>query len=64
MAPRCENDTVIYINIVSKKSNYTKDKIVNFNDRSLMCKIVSAMIEVECGTTVDMNIILAGYNII
>ena len=35
-APRCENDTNNYINIVSKKSGYIKDKIVSFNDKSLM----------------------------
>lgn len=63
-APRCENDTTNYINVVSKKSGYNKDKIILFSDKSLMCKIASAMIEVECGTTIDMNTILSGYNMI
>jgi hypothetical protein len=49
-APKKENDTKNYINLLSKKLSITKDTILDRTDFNFMLKLVKAIIEVENGT--------------
>ena len=61
-APSNENNTRAYVLAVSKRTRLNYDLPVRFHDKEVMCSIVSAMIEVECGQSVSMDLIRKGYD--
>ena len=61
-APSNENNTRAYVLAVSKRTRLNYDLPVRFQDKEVMCSIVSAMIEVECGQSVSMDLIKKGYD--
>lgn len=61
-APANENNTRAYVLAVSKRTRLNYDMPVRFQDKDVMCSIVSAMIEVECGQSVSMDLIRKGYD--
>lgn len=62
-APSSENNTKAYISAVAKLTHLNPDLPVRFEDKEVMCSIVSAMIEVECGCSVPMEKIKKGYEL-
>lgn len=60
-APPSENETDVYIASVEKLSGIPADKELRFYDNVEMVSLVDAMIVVECGRHIDMNIINKGY---
>ena len=63
-APPTENQTKAYIETVSKLSGIPAHQKLAFGNRKLMCDLVSAMIEVECGQKVDRSVIESGYDLL
>ena len=61
-APANENNTRAYVLAVSKRTRLDYDMPVRYEDKDVMCSIVSAMIEVECGQSVSMDLIRKGYD--
>lgn len=61
-APSNENNTRAYVLAVSKRTRLNYDLPVRFQDKEVMCSIVSAMIEVECGQSISMDLIRKGYD--
>lgn len=62
-APSSENNTKAYISAVAKRTQLNPDIPVRYEDKEVMCSIVSAMIEVECGCSVPMEKIKKGYEL-
>lgn len=62
-APRKENDTAAYIRAVAKRTRLAIDLPLRIEDKKELCSLVSAMIEVECGCSVDIDTIRMGYNL-
>lgn len=60
-APSNENATESYIQSVSTQMKLEADTEIKYEDSDTMCKLVSAMIKVECGQLVDMAKIQKGY---
>lgn len=60
-APPSENKTDVYIASVEKLSGIPADKELRFYDNVEMVSLVDAMIVVECGRHIDMDIISKGY---
>lgn len=60
-APPSENKTDLYIASVEKLSGIPADKELRFYDNVEMVSLVDAMIVVECGQHIDMDIISKGY---
>lgn len=60
-APSNENETEKYIKTVSTQMNLDTDIEIKYEDMLTMCKLVDAMIYVECGQHVDMRKIEKGY---
>lgn len=60
-APPSENKTYAYIASVGRLSGIRTDKILRFYDKVEMVSLVDAMIVVECGQHIDMDIISKGY---
>lgn len=63
-APTSENNTRAYITAVSKWTGIPSTQQMSFSQKKLMCDIVDAMIKVECGQTVDRNIIESAYDMV
>lgn len=61
-APANENNTRAYVRAVSKRTRLNYDLPIRYEDKDVMCSIVSAMIEVECGQSVSMDLIRKGYD--
>lgn len=61
-APENENATQNYINSVCKLMNVSCDTILVYENKEIMCKLVDAMIRIECGEGVLMAKINKGYN--
>lgn len=61
-APSNENNTRAYVLAVSRRSRLDYNLPIRYEDEDVMCAIVSAMIEVECGQSVSMDIIKKGYS--
>ena len=61
-APRNENDTAAYIRAVAKRTKLATDLPIRIEDKTELCSLVSAMIEVECGRSVDIHYIQMCYN--
>ena len=60
-APTSENKTDVYIASVEKLSGIPADKELRFYDNVEMVSLVDAMIVVECGQHIDIDIIRKGY---
>lgn len=60
-APRSENDTAAYVDIVCKVSGIQPQQRIDFADEDTMVALVDAMVFVECGQHVPMAIILEAY---
>ena len=63
-APPSENATQRYIDFVSKTTCIPSRQKLSFDNKKLMCDIVSAMIQVECGQRIDRDIIESGYDML
>ena len=63
-APPTENATQKYIDFVSKTTGIPSRQKLSFDNKKLMCDIVSAMIQVECGQSLDRDIIESGYDML
>lgn len=61
-APSNENNTRAYVLAVSKRTRLNYDLPIHYEDKDVMCSIVSAMIEVECGQSISMDLIKKGYD--
>ena len=62
-APRNENDTQTYINVVSKRSGIEPTEAIRYDDKTTMCNLVDAMIRMECGQPVERRIIEKAYDL-
>lgn len=62
-APANENATDSYIKAVSERINISADTQLSFEDGETMCRLVDAMIRVECGQPVDERQIREGYRL-
>lgn len=60
-APSKENQTESYIQSVATQMNLDADAEIRYEDNGTMCKLVDAMILVECGQHVPMDKIEKGY---
>lgn len=63
-APPTENATQRYIDFVSKTTGIPSRQKLNFDNKKVMCDIVSAMIQVECGQKVSRDVIESGYDML
>lgn len=63
-APANENNTENYIKRVSLEVGLSPYEPIRFEDKETMCKIVNAMVFVENGQRVDMELIESGYDIV
>lgn len=63
-APPSENATQKYIDYVSKKSEIPPRRALSFDNKGAMCKIVAAMVEVECGQSIDPSLIESAYEMV
>lgn len=61
-APSSENNTQHYIDVVTQIVGIAPDSIIDYDDKDLMCKIVSAMQVMECGCPGNMADIGKGYD--
>lgn len=62
-APSSENNTLAYIDRVCQISGIMVDDMLNYYNSTQMCRLVDAMIMVECGRHVDMKLIEKGYHL-
>lgn len=62
-APPKENDTTAYIRAVARRTRLVTYLPIRIADKRAMCALLSAMIEVECGRSIDMDIIEDGYKL-
>ena len=63
-APPTENYTGWYIDKVCNITGMEADTIMSFDDKSTMCKLVYAMVQVECGEGLPYEQIAAAYNMV
>lgn len=63
-APPIENYTENYIEQVCSLTGLQADTILSFGDKSTMCRLVSAMVQVECGEGLPYEQIAAAYNMV
>lgn len=63
-APASENNTQAYIDTVAKKTGLSPRLKLSFQNKRQMVDIVAAMIEVECGQSIDRQIIESGYDML
>lgn len=61
-APACENDTELYIKVVSQLSKIDPDSPIDYSDQEKMCAIVKAMAKHECGANILDDTIFKAYN--
>lgn len=60
-APRSENDTAAYVNVVCRVSGILQEQSIDFADEDTMTALVDAMVFVECGQHVPMATIIEAY---
>lgn len=63
-APPTENATQRYIDFVSKTTGIPARQKLSFENKKFMCDIVAAMIQVECGQSIERDIIESGYDML
>lgn len=62
-APSSENNTSAYVKKVVQLTGIPSHVIIKFEDKTTMCTLVDAMIQVECGQSVPLSKIQKGYDI-
>lgn len=60
-APRSENDTTAYVDVVCRVSGILPEQSIDFADEDTMTALVDAMVFVECGQHVPMATIIEAY---
>lgn len=60
-APSTENNTTAYVDRVCSLSHIDPDATLHYEDREQMVQLISAMIQVECGQSVSVDIIQRAY---
>lgn len=63
-APPTENATERYIDFVSRDSGVHRYQKIDWKNKSVMVRIVDAMIFVECGQRVATDIISSAYDLL
>lgn len=63
-APPTENATLRYIDYVSEKTGIPPSRHLSFQNKSVMVDIVAAMVEVECGQSIDKSLIESAYDMV
>ena len=63
-APPTENATRKYVDYVSEKTGIPPGRHLSFENKSVMVDIVSAMVEVECGQSIDRSLIESAYDMV
>lgn len=63
-APPTENATRRYVDYVSEKTGIPPGRHLSFENKSVMVDIVSAMVEVECGQSIDRSLIESAYDMV
>lgn len=63
-APPTENATQRYIDYVSEKTGIPPGRHLCFQNKSVMVDIVAAMVEVECGQSIDKSLIESAYDMV
>lgn len=63
-APPSENATQKYIDYVSQKTGIPPGRHLSFQNKGVMCDIVAAMVEVECGKSIDKSLIESAYDMV
>lgn len=63
-APRSENFTDRYIEKVCCITGIQADTLLSFWDKSTMCRLVNAMVLVECGEGIPYEKIAAAWNMV
>lgn len=62
-APENENNTAVYVSLVSSYSGIGPDDLISF-DREQMIRIVAGMSKVENGREADMSDVIAGWSLL
>lgn len=62
-APASENNTQRYIDYVCSSMSVTPDTDILYEDKDTMISLVSSMIKMECGQSVDFKIIQRAYEL-
>lgn len=63
-APPTENATEKYIQFVADDAGLHRYQKIDFRNKSIMVRIVDAMIFVECGQRVSVDIISSAYDLL
>ena len=63
-APPTENATRKYVDSVSEKTGIPPGRHLSFTNKTVMVDIVSAMVEVECGQSIDRSLIESAYDMV
>lgn len=63
-APPSENATQRYIDFVAKDSGINSRSIIDFKSKATMVAIINAMIFVECGQRVSLDVIKSAYDLV
>ncbi len=62
-APPVENDTLSYIKFVTQQTGLSPDEKIDCNDEVLMCRIVSAMSQMENGVPAKIEDVKEGWRL-
>ena len=62
-APPSENATSHYVDIVCQLSGITPDTQLDYSNKVQMCRLLAAMIQVENGRSLPMQVIEQGYDL-
>lgn len=62
-APSSENNTKAYIKFVCEKAQIPEDRIIKYDDKDVMIRLVDAMIQYECGQQVKEEKVQCAYEI-
>lgn len=62
-APSTENNTVKYVDMVCQLSGLAPAATLDYADKPVMCRLVAAMAQVECGQSISDTLIEQAYDI-
>lgn len=62
-APPSENASDNYARIVCQRANISPADRIDFRNKDVMCRLVAAMAFVECGVSVNMSDVQAGFDL-
>lgn len=63
-APPSENNTEGYIRFVCQRTGIHRYQNLASNDKKMLCRIVQAMGQMECGASLPMELIESAYDLI